>query len=159
MPNCRASSGEASWIGSPRNRISPSSGGCTPVRQRTRVDFPAPLSPSSAVTLPGEMVRSTPCRARTASKDFVRPWISTSGTPSGAVWALDVGPLTVWSVTRCSFLEPGDEGGTEHDGTDGHWLVVLRDADEREAVDQTRQQHRADGRPEYRCPPAEQAGT
>ncbi len=79
MPNCRASSGEWNRTCSPRKRISPASCGCTPVRQRTSVDLPAPLSPRSAVTSPGASFRSTPWSAWTAPKDLRSPVISTSG--------------------------------------------------------------------------------
>src|SRR6187431_1415070 len=38
-----------------------------------RVDLPAPLSPTSAVTLPGYTLRSTPLRTLTGPKDFFTP--------------------------------------------------------------------------------------
>src|SRR5882724_12342070 len=158
MPSRRASSGELSLIGWPRNRISPASGGCTPVRQRTRVDLPAPLSPSSAVTSPAARVRSTPRSACTASKDLRSPVIRTSGGSLVAVSPAASG-LLVASVIGCPLLlEPGYERRAEHHAADRDGLVVLRDTEQGEAVDQALQQDRAGHRAEYRGLPAEQAG-
>ena len=54
------------------------------------VDLPAPLSPTSAVILPGRMSRSTPRRACTAPKLLEMPrrlsrgWSDVAGRPGGA---------------------------------------------------------------------------
>ena len=45
-------------------------------------DFPAPLSPASAVTLPAGTVKSTPSRALTAPNTLLTPRNSRSGAPS-----------------------------------------------------------------------------
>ena len=62
IPAPSASRGEVNDVASPLTRNSPSVGWCTPLRILIRVDLPAPLSPSTQVTVPGstcsEMSRS-----------------------------------------------------------------------------------------------------
>src|SRR5258708_40343389 len=70
-------------------------------------DLPAPLSPTSAVTLPGGTLRSTSVRARTGPKVLVRCLSSSSAPPlSGLLVASPAGRrpevLIVWpSAARC----------------------------------------------------------
>src|SRR5580700_6126732 len=54
-------------------------------------DLPAPLSPASAVILPGGTVRFTPLRACTAPKILLTPRNSSSGGPS----AMSVPPVVL----------------------------------------------------------------
>ena len=57
-----------------------SSAGCVPAITFTSVDFPAPLSPTSATTSDAYTSKSTPPSASTASKCFVTPRSSSSGS-------------------------------------------------------------------------------
>ena len=66
IPAASASMGDPIRAGFPSMRISPPSGGYTPEMILMRVDFPAPLSPSSASTSPGR----TPTETRSTA---VRP--------------------------------------------------------------------------------------
>src|SRR5438309_105323 len=47
----------------------------------TRVDLPAPLSPTSAVTSPARTAKSTSWRTCTGPKLLFTPWISRMGSP------------------------------------------------------------------------------
>jgi len=60
----RSASGEAPVTASSPIRTSPAVGTTSPFRQRSRVDFPAPLGPMRATNSPGPMSRSTPSSAR-----------------------------------------------------------------------------------------------
>ena len=66
MPSACASAGRWIRTGRPRNEIVPLSGWTAPETTLTRVDFPAPLSPTSATTSPARTVRRAPSSARTA---------------------------------------------------------------------------------------------
>src|SRR3954469_2902927 len=59
--------------GLPSNRISPLSGWWMPATVLTRVDFPAPLSPTRAITSPVRTSKSTSASAWTDPNDFVIP--------------------------------------------------------------------------------------
>src|SRR5579862_9780383 len=63
----------------PSKRISPLSGACVPATHLIRVDLPAPLSPTSAITSPIRTSKSTSVRACTDPNDFVMPRSSRSG--------------------------------------------------------------------------------
>jgi hypothetical protein len=56
----------------PATRL-PASGWYSPVRILMRVDFPAPFSPSSACTDPGDMRSVAPFSARTPGKSLTSP--------------------------------------------------------------------------------------
>lgn len=56
-----------------------------------RVDLPAPFSPMSEWTSPGNMRKSTSSRALTPGKVIVMPDIETTGSGAGAV-------VTAWSA-------------------------------------------------------------
>ena len=73
----------------PSQRISPPSGAQRPEMVLISDDLPAPLSPTSAVTLPGGTSRSTSVRARTGPKVLVIP----RSDSSGAVAALAAGAV------------------------------------------------------------------
>ena len=53
IPSASASFGLWMWAGLPSHRISPSVGSQSPEMVLMVTDLPAPLSPTSAVTLPG----------------------------------------------------------------------------------------------------------
>ena len=53
--------------GAPRNSTRPRVGVSSPFRQRSSVDFPAPLRPMTATISPGAMAKSTSRSAGTAS--------------------------------------------------------------------------------------------
>ena len=59
MPRASASLGPWRWTALPSQTISPPSGAHRPDTVLISDDFPAPLSPTSAVTLPAGIFRST----------------------------------------------------------------------------------------------------
>src|SRR5436190_8578510 len=65
--------------GFPSKRISPLSGAWMPATTLTRVDLPAPLSPTSAITSPGRTSKSTSASAWTDPNDFEIPRSSKVG--------------------------------------------------------------------------------
>ncbi len=71
-----------------------------------RTDFPAPLSPASAVTCPAGMSRSTSVRARTGPKFLLMPRSRSSGSPASSDEAVADLPSALgltWSVvSSCS---------------------------------------------------------
>ena len=73
MPSFAASFGPWMWTSSPSKRISPLSGVCVPATHLMSVDFPAPLSPTSAITSPCRTSKSTSLSASTEPNDFVMP--------------------------------------------------------------------------------------
>src|SRR5437899_9006857 len=66
----------------PSNRMSPLSGECVPATHLTSVDFPAPLSPTRAMTSPRRTSKSTSDSACTEPNDFVMPRSWRSGVSS-----------------------------------------------------------------------------
>ena len=72
---------------SPSNRICPLSAGLVPAMTLTRVDLPAPLSPTRATTSPASHSKSTSDRACTAPKRLLTPssWRSGVSVATGAV--------------------------------------------------------------------------
>src|ERR1700742_2457718 len=71
MTSASASLGPWRWTVRPSHRISPPSGPQSPETVLIREDFPAPLSPMRAVTLPAGICRSTSVRARTGPNVLV----------------------------------------------------------------------------------------
>src|SRR3954451_25356280 len=71
MPSALASRGECTVTRPPSNRYSPESMEYVPLTHLTSVDFPAPLSPTSAVTFPACAWKSTPLRTSTGPKLFL----------------------------------------------------------------------------------------
>ncbi len=63
MPRSRASDDDENVTGLPSSSITPEVGLTTPDRIFINVDFPAPFSPKSVVTLPRRMSKLTPFRA------------------------------------------------------------------------------------------------
>src|SRR6185312_15884622 len=85
MPSRLAVAGLSMTTGAPSNSRRPASGWMVPEMIFTRVDLPAPLSPSSATTSPACTVKSTSRRASTAPKLLDRPSMaSTGGLPRAA---------------------------------------------------------------------------
>src|SRR3954466_2242070 len=68
MPSAEASCGELSAAGWPSNSTSPESYDWTPASPLIGVSLPAPLSPTSALTLPGWTSMSTPLSTSTGPK-------------------------------------------------------------------------------------------
>src|SRR5581483_1848335 len=67
------------WTSRPSNRIWPLSKACVPATHLISVDFPAPLSPTRAMTSPGRTSKSTPFSACTEPNDFVMSRSSRTG--------------------------------------------------------------------------------
>ena len=89
MPASCASRAEAKRTSRPSTRIVPASGACSPSRMRSRVDLPAPFSPTSAVTLAGGRSRLTPLSAWTTPNRLAIPRTATrvtSQAPAGPPW-------------------------------------------------------------------------
>src|SRR4051794_23341470 len=84
MPRSLASLGPCTLTGLPSNSYSPSSKAWMPAMPLIRVLLPAPLSPTSAVTLPGLTSRSTPRSTCTAPKLFWIPRRLSNGVVDAA---------------------------------------------------------------------------
>src|SRR4051794_33347188 len=98
MPRPCASCGLPSVTSRPSNAIVPASGTWAPARILSRVDLPAPFSPSSAITSPRRTSKSTPCSACTPGKLLLIPDMRRRGS-TGAVrrtswrrWGSPAGP-------------------------------------------------------------------
>src|SRR5690606_17607731 len=74
--------------GRPSNSIWPESMGWMPAMHLMRVDFPAPLSPTRAITSPRRTVKSTSCSTWTAPKLLLSPVRRRTGSPFSATWFL-----------------------------------------------------------------------
>src|SRR6476660_8083843 len=83
MPRAATSLGPCTVTGLPSNRYVPLSIGWMPAMALTRVDLPAPLSPTSAVTSPGYTWKSTSCRTCTTPKLLLTPRSSRMGSVIG----------------------------------------------------------------------------
>ena len=70
---------------SPRSCTSPPSARSTPEMTLTRVDLPAPFSPSSACTSPGWTSKLTSCRACTPANALLRP-LAVSSRSRWLIW-------------------------------------------------------------------------
>src|SRR3954462_7531849 len=80
MPSALLSRGLVTWTCLPSNVYSPLSKEWMPAIPLIRVLLPAPLSPTSAVTLPGVTSRSTPRRTWTGPKLLLTPRRLNSGS-------------------------------------------------------------------------------
>src|SRR6266496_4128683 len=101
----------------PSNWISPSSAGATPAMTLTRVDLPAPLSPTRATTSPSRTSKFTSLSARTAPKRLLIPWSERTGVPVAAgegSWAVAV--MGVILLHMCREREPSDRSRSRLDG-------------------------------------------
>src|SRR5215217_1982300 len=67
------------WTSLPSNTTRPPSGAWVPATHLIRVDLPAPLSPTRAITSPGRTWKSTSVSACTEPKLFEIPRSSSSG--------------------------------------------------------------------------------
>src|SRR5512139_3922671 len=99
MPRCAASRGLCTLTELPSHRISPWSMGWIPPTHLTRVDLPAPLSPTSAVTSPARTVIATSRSTWTGPKLLLIPRSSSRGaciwSPLHARWPGLPGHLTI----------------------------------------------------------------
>src|SRR4051794_16173255 len=82
MPSCWASCGEPKRTLAPSSHSSPSERGSAPVIALIKVDLPAPFSPMSECTSPGNSRKSTASRAASAPKYTVPPASSSTGVVS-----------------------------------------------------------------------------
>src|SRR4051794_12361932 len=80
MPSAAATRGSVKVTGFPSKVTLPLSMLWIPAMHFTRVDLPAPLSPTSAVTSPGYTARSTSRRTWTGPKLLLTPRISRIGS-------------------------------------------------------------------------------
>src|SRR5262245_16250648 len=87
MPSAVASWGRAIVTLSPAKRTSPPSGVWIPAIVFTRVDLPAPLSPTSATTSPSRTSKSTRSRAWTGPNLLLTPSTSSNGVLALIVFA------------------------------------------------------------------------
>ena len=83
MPSPCAARGVGMRTVSPNRAIAPASGGLSPLMILTRVDLPAPFSPSRAWTSPAGMASETSRKAIVAPNALLRPRIATAGGGSG----------------------------------------------------------------------------
>src|SRR5438067_9954841 len=88
MPATCASCGLRRCASRPAIRIDPASRGYTPLRIFISVLLPAPFSPTSACTSPGQAVKSTFWSTGVPPKDFEIPVISSSGSGIGLLQVL-----------------------------------------------------------------------
>src|SRR5829696_7504584 len=102
MPRSCACAGEVMVTGLPSNVTCPSSGGYTPAMVLTRVDLPAPLSPTRATTSPASTLNSMSLRAWTAPKRLDTPVIDSTGAEV--------------VVMLCSLLREGGAGCAGYGG-------------------------------------------
>ena len=79
MPAAFAAAGPGSVTSRPLTLSVPLSGWCTPARIFTRVDLPAPFSPTNACTSPARRSTDPSISARTAPKDFAACRSSSTG--------------------------------------------------------------------------------
>jgi hypothetical protein len=82
IPAPSASRGELNEACSPLTKNSPSVGWCTPLRILISVDLPAPLSPSTQVTVPGSTCREMSRSAITLPKLFPTFFSCSAGVTS-----------------------------------------------------------------------------
>src|SRR4051812_22258350 len=92
MPAARAAAGLSRVIGAPSSRTRPVSGPCTPARILTRVDLPAPFSPTSAWASPPRSSSRASRRAATAPKNLLTSSSArTTGPGAGGAWGWSMG--------------------------------------------------------------------
>src|SRR3954471_2265737 len=140
MPRSAASRGPRMWASCPLNRTAPESYGWVPAMHFTRVDLPAPLSPTSAITSPGRTSKSTSVSAWTEPNDLVRSriwrsgWLSLIGSkmrwrrPTGRLHRCCYELLAVLPIGTDAHVAPLQELVREEAR-----VVVLRDPDDRQS--------------------------
>src|SRR5919107_3270909 len=105
MPRALASFGLCTVTGLPSKRYSPESNSWLPAIPLIRVDLPAPLSPTSAVTWPRYASKSTSCRTCTAPKLLftARSDRIGSSSPTGGAVAVALGIVMLTSSPEAEF--------------------------------------------------------
>src|SRR4051794_30656592 len=86
-PCRRASRGLEDWSRSPKTRTVPSSAASRPLIMPSRVDLPAPFSPTSAWMVPGSTTRSAPWTAYLPANFLDAPTHSMAGTAAAVTAA------------------------------------------------------------------------
>src|SRR3989338_1321583 len=86
IPQASLARGDPVGSGAPAKRMSPASGITAPLRILSRVDLPAPFSPTSACTSPGRTSRSTAASACTPPYRLLTPRRIRSGSISDRAW-------------------------------------------------------------------------
>src|SRR3954454_14403598 len=140
MPSFAASFGEWMLTAFPWKMTWPLSAECVPAMHFTRVDLPAPLSPTSAITSPGRTSKSTSVSAWTEPNDLVRSriwrsgWLSLIGSkmrwrrPTGRLHRCCYELLAVLPIGTDAHVAPLQELVREEAR-----VVVLRDPDDRQS--------------------------
>src|SRR3954469_2517378 len=118
MPAFWACRGFENVRGTPSSRTTPESSRMTPVIARIRVDFPAPFSPISEWTSPGNIRKSTFESAASPANRTDAPLTSTTGSTcivaSRSLSAL--GDADHTTIGRCSLpAGPGDDEALDDD--------------------------------------------
>src|SRR4051795_6587487 len=81
-------------VGGDRTTL-PDSAGSSPARVRSRVDFPAPLTPTSPTTSPGATTRSRPENSTRAPWPAARPRATRVALTSRRLPSRESGPVVV----------------------------------------------------------------
>src|SRR5918993_2955119 len=144
MPACRASCGLRKWISRPSRNTWPESGISAPVGALINVAWPAPLSPITASTSPGNRSTSTPSRPITLPKVLIRPRADTTVVLGSA--RSPAGPRYFSSVVELmSGLDLSnplvDRDGNNDQHADGQHAKLVVDARQAHPADH----HRSDG--------------
>src|SRR5258706_8994500 len=85
MPRRTSASGRAPVTSSPPSVIVPAVARIRPLRTPSRVDFPAPLAPTKAMSSEGAISRSIPNSTGPASKPAVSPRTLSRGSGPGSL--------------------------------------------------------------------------
>src|SRR3954453_14870707 len=140
MPRWAAALGDVIVTWWPSKSTWPLSMVLMPAMHFTRVDLPAPLSPTSAITSPGRTSKSTSVSAWTEPKDLVRSriwrsgWLSLIGSkmrwrrPTGRLHRCCYELLAVLPIGTDAHVAPLQELVREEAR-----VVVLRDPDDRQS--------------------------
>src|SRR5918993_5118343 len=134
MPACRASCGLRKWISRPSRNTWPESGIRAPVSALINVDLPAPLSPITASTSPGNRSTSTPSRPITLPKVLISPRaestvvVGSASSPAGPRYFSSVVEL-ISDLDLSNPLVDRDRDDDEHaDGQHAQLVVHARQA-------------------------------
>src|ERR1700738_656772 len=145
MPKSCASCGLRIVVGWPLIWMVPSSGISAPDRIFTRVDLPAPLSPTSAMISFSRTSSETPLRARlpqhalTMPEDLSRDVPLTAGRDGASTWFMLLGPNLLHHLDpRLVDHHRENEEAPEHDQ-----LLIARHAQQVHAVGDERHEERA----------------
>src|SRR5215470_8892053 len=141
MPSLAASFGPWMCTSCPSNRIRPLSAAWVPATHLIRVDLPAPLSPTSAITSPERTSKSTPRNASTdpkllkiprsssvgAAVAFTRGFYHDEGAPRGAF--IVSGPNSRVLLAELLVIADADLAPLEEPVREELRVVLLRDPD------------------------------